>query len=80
MLKIARNAGATMVREGSESDAYLQLPPDTLASHVGEMVEEQAAEIDYRLKVRARQVGGLLGALGGATAAALGKPAHVGDE
>jgi hypothetical protein len=44
------------------------------------MVEEQAAEIDYRLKVRARQVGGLLGALGGATAAALGKPAHVGDE
>ncbi len=60
MLKIARNAGATVVREGSESDAWLRLPPDTLASHVGELVEHQAAELDYRLKLHARQVGDLL--------------------
>ena len=60
MLKIARNAGATVVREGSESDARLKLPPDTLASHVGEIVEHQVAELDYRLKVRARKVNGLL--------------------
>ncbi|MDE2626458.1 MAG: GNAT family N-acetyltransferase [Burkholderiales bacterium] len=56
MLKIARNAGATVVREGSESDARLKLPPDTLASHVGEFMEHQAAELDYRLKVHARMV------------------------
>ena len=62
MLKIARNAGATVVREGSESDAWLRLPPDTLASHVGELVEHQAAELDYRLKLHARQVGDLLSA------------------
>ena len=63
MLKIARDAGATVERDGSESEAWLRLPPDTLASHVGEMVEKQAAEIDYRLKVRARQVSEFLGAL-----------------
>jgi GNAT superfamily N-acetyltransferase len=63
MLKIARNAGATVERDGSESEAWLRLPPDTLASHVGELVEKQAAELDYRLKVHARQVGELLGSL-----------------
>ena len=64
MLKIARNAGATVVREGSESDAWIELPPDTLASHVGEMVEQRAAELDYRFKVHARQVGDLIDAIG----------------
>jgi len=64
MLKIARNAGATVVREGSESDAWLKLPPDTLGSHVGELVEHQAAELDYRLKRHARQVTGILDVLG----------------
>lgn len=53
MLKIARNAGATVVREGSESDARLRLAPDTLASHVGEIVGRGAAELDYRLKAHA---------------------------
>jgi GNAT superfamily N-acetyltransferase len=56
MLKSARDAGATVERDGSESEAWLTLPPDTLASHVGELVEKQAAELDYRLKVGARQV------------------------
>jgi len=60
MLKIARNAGATVERAGSESEAWLRLPPDTLASHVGELVEHQAAELDYRLKVHAHQVSTLL--------------------
>lgn len=59
MLKIARDAGATVVREGSESNARLKLPPDTLGSHVGEIVEHQVAELDYRLKVHARKVNGL---------------------
>jgi len=79
MLKIARNAGATVVRAGSESDAWLKLPPDTLASHVGEMVEQQAAELDYQVKLRARQVGHMLGALA-EVKSALGKATHVGGD
>ena len=74
MLKIARNAGATVERSGSESDAWLRLPPDTLASHVDEIVEQQAAEIDYRLKQGAKRIGGMLDALG-EVKASLGKVA-----
>jgi len=54
MLKIARNAGATLERAGSETDAYLRLPPATLDSRVSEMLEEQMAQTDYRLKVQAK--------------------------
>lgn len=79
MLKIARNAGATVVREGPESDAWLKLPPDTFASHIDELVERRAAEFDYRLKVRARQVGGLLSALS-EVKTSMNKVAHVADE
>ena len=56
MLKIARNAGATVERDGSESDAWLRLPPDTFVSHVEEMMGEQAAEFDYQIKRHASQV------------------------
>lgn len=79
MLKIARGAGATVVRDGSESDARLQLPPDTFGSHIDELVEQRAAEIDYRLKVRARQVNGLLSAIG-EVKASLGKTARIAEE
>jgi GNAT superfamily N-acetyltransferase len=54
MIKIARNAGATLERAGSETDAYLRLPPATLDSRMSEMVEEQLAQTDYRLKVQAK--------------------------
>lgn len=54
MLKIARNAGATLERAGGETDAYLRLPPATLDSRVSEMFEEQLAQTDYRLKKQAR--------------------------
>lgn len=53
MIKIARNAGATLERAGGETDAYLRLPPATLDTRVTEMVEEQVAQTDYRLKVQA---------------------------
>ncbi|MFC5500245.1 GNAT family N-acetyltransferase [Caenimonas terrae] len=53
MLKIATNAGATLERAGSETDAYLRLPPATLDSRMSEMVEEQVARTDYRLKSQA---------------------------
>lgn len=79
MLKIARAAGATVVREGSESDAWLKLPPDTFASHVDEMVEQKAAEFDYRFKLHARQVGGILDAFSDAKTA-LNKSARVSQE
>ncbi|MDB5872483.1 MAG: family N-acetyltransferase [Ramlibacter sp.] len=54
MLKIARNAGATLERAGSETDAFLRLPPATLDSRMSEMLEEQLALTDYRLKVQAK--------------------------
>jgi GNAT superfamily N-acetyltransferase len=79
MLKIARNAGATVIREGSESEAFLKLPPDTLASHVGEMVEHQAAELNYRLKVHALQASDILDAVG-EVKSAMNKAAHVAEE
>jgi RimJ/RimL family protein N-acetyltransferase len=54
MIRIARNAGATLEREGSETEAYLRLPPATLDSRVSELLEEQVAQADYRLKQQAR--------------------------
>jgi GNAT superfamily N-acetyltransferase len=63
MLKIARNAGAVVERDGSESEAWLKLPPETIATRVGELMEGQAAEIDYQLKLQARRVNQFLEAL-----------------
>jgi RimJ/RimL family protein N-acetyltransferase len=60
MLKIARKAGARIERDGSESEAYLKLPPADLDSRMTEMVEEQMAQTDYRLKVQAKQFWDLL--------------------
>jgi GNAT superfamily N-acetyltransferase len=54
MLKIARKAGATLERAGSETDAYLRLPPATLDSRMSEMLDERLAQTDYRLKVQAK--------------------------
>lgn len=61
MLNIARKAGATIERDGSESEAYLKLPPADLDSRMAEMVEEQIAQTDYRLKVQAKQFWDFLG-------------------
>jgi GNAT superfamily N-acetyltransferase len=54
MLKIARSAGAVLERAGSETDAHLRLPPATLDSRVSEMLEQQLALTDYRLKKQAK--------------------------
>lgn len=56
MLKIVRKAGATVEREGGEAEARLRLPPETLGSVIEEMVESQAAELDYQLKSNAQRV------------------------
>lgn len=66
MLKIARNAGAAVVREGPEAEALLSLPPDNLATQMGEMVEGQAAEWDYQLKAHAQRVHNVIEVIAGA--------------
>jgi hypothetical protein len=63
MLTIARKAGATVVRDGSESEAYLKLLPADIDSRMSEMLDEQIAQTDYRLKVQARQFRNFLGRL-----------------
>lgn len=63
MLSIARNAGASVERDGPESEAHLRLPLPTLDSRVTEMLEEQIAQADYRLKAQAKQFWGFLATL-----------------
>ncbi len=63
MLRIARKAGASVQRAGSEADAYLQLPPETLASHMEQLVGEGAAALDYQFKQQARMVDALIDAV-----------------
>lgn len=60
MLKIARNAGARVERDGSESEAWLRLPPDTVASHVGEALERHMAELDFQFKRHIRVLGDII--------------------
>ncbi len=55
MLKIARQSGARVVRDGSESDAYLSLPAADMDSQVNEFIEEGMADVDFQIKVRAQQ-------------------------
>ncbi|WP_180682249.1 GNAT family N-acetyltransferase [Tepidicella baoligensis] len=51
MLSIARKGGATVVREGPESQAHLELPPADFESSVTELLEEQAARSQYWVKL-----------------------------
>jgi RimJ/RimL family protein N-acetyltransferase len=55
MLNIARKAGATVERDGSETEAYLKVQPADLDSRMSEMLDEQIAQTDYRLKVQAKK-------------------------
>ena len=50
MLRIVRNAGACIERDGAESHAWVRLAPANLASQVEALVEGTAADLDYRLK------------------------------
>jgi GNAT superfamily N-acetyltransferase len=63
MLRIARSAGATIERDGGEALARLRLPPEDLRSRLDEWVEDGAAEIDYRIKVQAQRVSGVINAI-----------------
>ena len=60
MLSIAAQAGSRMVRDGSETEAFLQLPPANFDSLVTELVQEQWAQSDYRWKAQMRSFRHLL--------------------
>lgn len=64
MLAIARKAGAIVERDGSESEAWLRLPPDTVASHVGEAIERHIAELDFQFKRHVRVLGDIIEGVG----------------
>ena len=55
MLHIAAKAGAKFERAGGETEAFLRLPPATFDTRMAEMVEEQVARTDYRLKQQAKR-------------------------
>jgi RimJ/RimL family protein N-acetyltransferase len=63
MLKIARRAGATLERFGSETEAHLRLPPATLDTRVTELVDEQLAQTDYRIKQQVKSFWDFLAAV-----------------
>lgn len=63
MLKIARNAGAKVERDGAESEGHLVLPPATLDTRVTEMVEEQLAHANYQIKLQAKFIRRTLSAM-----------------
>ena len=54
MLKIARKGGATVVRDGSEAEAHLELPAATLDSRMSELALQHFADIDYSMKAQAK--------------------------
>ncbi len=50
MLAIARHHGATLERDGSETEAHLRLPPADLQSDVEDWVFDQYGRINYSVK------------------------------
>jgi GNAT superfamily N-acetyltransferase len=63
MLHIASKAGAKLERAGSETDAYLRLPPATFDTRMAELLEEQVAQTDYTLKQQAKRFWEFLGSV-----------------
>jgi GNAT superfamily N-acetyltransferase len=50
MLAIARHHGATLARDGSETEAHLRLPPADLESELEDWVLDQYGRINYSVK------------------------------
>jgi len=55
MIKIARQGGAKIERDGSETEAYLSLPKRDLDSRVTEFVADQYAKTNYSIKEDAKR-------------------------
>ena len=56
MLRIAAKAGAVIEQDGSDSEAWLKLPPDTVGSHLDSSLQSLAAEVIYRVKYRVMHI------------------------
>jgi GNAT superfamily N-acetyltransferase len=63
MLKIARNAGAAVERDGADSEAHLRLMPATIDTRLTELVQEHVAQADYRIKVQVKHFRDMLGGM-----------------
>ena len=63
MLSIAKSAGAIVEYDGPDSTAVLRLPPENLSSHLSQLVEMQAGELDYGFKSHALQADRVLHAM-----------------
>lgn len=74
MLRIAIKAGATLECDGAESEAHLNLQPATLDSQLSELVAEQVAQTDFRIKVQVKQFWRLQAMRRGPTGAEFGEP------
>ena len=55
MIRIARKAGATIERDGSETEAFLRLPKRDFDSRVTELVADQFAKTNYSIKEDAKR-------------------------
>jgi hypothetical protein len=55
MIRIARKSGATLERDGSETEAYLRIPKRDLDSRVTELVADQFAKTNYSIKEDAKR-------------------------
>ena len=62
MLRIVRNAGATIERVGVDAEAHLRLPPEDFASQRAGALEQQLGELDYQFKHGANQLDAVLDA------------------
>jgi len=60
MLRIAASAGALVERDGSESAAWLRLPPDTVGSQVEQALERHLGELDFQFKRQAQVLSGFV--------------------
>ena len=55
MIRIARQAGATLERDGSETEAYLRLPKRDFDSRLSELLSDQFAKANYSVKEEAKR-------------------------
>lgn len=60
MLRIARQAGAAVRRNGGESEAHLHLPEASFKTRMSELLAGQVGHVDYLLKSEVALMRGLL--------------------
>ena len=60
MLAIVRKAGAAVRFDAGDVEAQLELPADTLGSQIEALLESQAADLDYRVKMHVLRLDRLL--------------------